>query len=240
MLPGEVLSFIFLGHLLAVGLLDDVLTKEVWFLPVADSQHDGASSNKNKYIFDKVYPLDIDRGTDCAKCSPATSGKDTDTFMDYERVMSINFGPFIGGHMACYFASHPYGGHMGQLICDICPIFGSSNDMAGGNGTAVTPPSAALTAAPTAHVPPVCPDGGDYPGILFPWNSSADSPIGYDFCGIIKIVWARIPGILDLNTDIDSLVQMERHAPVRVSPVLSFIYFLVMSTSSLFAMLVWK
>jgi hypothetical protein len=131
------------------------------------------------YIFDKVYTFGIDEGTDCAECSPANSGKDPVTFMDYARVVSMKFGPYIGGQTALYFTSHADGGHMGQVICDDC--------LFSGNGTAVAPPTAAPTAAPTAYVPPVRPDGeGGYPGVLFPWNSGAECPTGYDFCGVLE------------------------------------------------------
>ena len=124
---------------------------------------------------------------DCAECNPANSGKDPETFTNYESVITMRFGPYINGQTALYYTASSNGGVMRQIYCENCPAAGAEggDGTAGGNAQCTT--TIAPTAAPTVYVPPVRPDGeGGYPGVLFPWSSGADCPEGYDYCGVLE------------------------------------------------------
>lgn len=134
------------------------------------------------YALDKVQTIGV-----YDECNDCESSRDPEVFEDYERVVGMKFGPYIGGQTALYWTSHADGGHMVRVVCDDCAVPGGSDTTAGGNGTIAGPPTVAPTAAPTPYVPPVRPDGGSgYPGVLFPWSSGADCPAGYDYCGVLE------------------------------------------------------
>jgi hypothetical protein len=95
--------------------------------------------------------------------------------------MTMRFGPYVNGKKALYYTSTANGGVMRQVYCESCAYVTDDNTANGANVTL------APTAAPTAFVPPVRPEGeGGYPGVLFPWSSGADCPDGYDYCGILE------------------------------------------------------
>ena len=104
-------------------------------------------------------------------------------FTKYPDVITMQFGPFVGGKTALYFTSSANGGVMRQVFCEDCTGTGIITD----DATAGVNLTAAPTAAPTVYVPPVRPEGeGGYPGVLFPWSSGADCPEGYDYCGVLE------------------------------------------------------
>eukprot|EP00544_Gedaniella_sp_CCMP2646_P008030 CAMPEP_0202488006 /NCGR_PEP_ID=MMETSP1361-20130828/6170_1 /ASSEMBLY_ACC=CAM_ASM_000849 /TAXON_ID=210615 /ORGANISM="Staurosira complex sp., Strain CCMP2646" /LENGTH=904 /DNA_ID=CAMNT_0049117497 /DNA_START=21 /DNA_END=2731 /DNA_ORIENTATION=+ len=132
-----------------------------------------------EFVFGQIYSFGVGEGTDCPECNPANSGKDPQIFTTYESILTMRFGPYINGQTALYYTSSGNGGIMMQVYCENCPAPGT-------NGT-IASPTIAPTAAPTVYVPPVRPDGeGGYPGVLFPWSSSADCPEGYDYCGVLE------------------------------------------------------
>jgi len=117
-------------------------------------------------------------------CNPVKSDMPIEPFTDYPNVITMRFGPDVGGKTALYFTSSSNGGVLRQVVCQDCAAV-TDDSTAGANATL------APTAAPTAYVPPVRPDGeGGYPGILFPWSSGADCTEGYDFCGVLEFCMA--------------------------------------------------
>lgn len=144
------------------------IPKGVW-----PSEYDGKYLFAD-FVFGKLYVLTQDGSPDSLDCcEPAKSHNPVEEFLEWPKIITAKFGPYKNGTKALYYSEAGCCGEMRQVVYTL---------------SLSTNPTSPPTSAPTVSIPPKRPDGavGGYPGVLFPWKSGNDCPVGYDYCGVLE------------------------------------------------------
>jgi len=155
-----------------------------------------------EFVFGKIYLVKDTGDEDCYDCNPPVSRKEVTTFVDFEDIISVGFGPYLDCKQAFYYTSSAQGGVMRRVFytgsdapqpsCNDDQFIGSDQVTLETSpteppATEPSPTEPPETQSPTATptVFPLVGEGeGGYPGELLPWSSDCED--GIAFCGVIE------------------------------------------------------